>query len=95
MADYPTLENIGLSDLAGTEATVTAVREVSTKYGQKYVVEMNSTGGDEAEAQTWVATTGRRGEVLRSIAALNKPQKVSFTAVDTGKAKPFIEITVL
>lgn len=95
MADYPTLETVGLLDLAGTEATVTAVREVTTKFGQRFVVEMNSNGGDEPEAQTWVTTTGNRGDILRGIKASGKPTKVKFTAVETGQPKPFIAVEVV
>ncbi len=95
MADYPELETVALSALAGSEATVTGVREVKTKYGQRFVVEMNSTGGEEAEAQTWVDVKGRRGDILRGIAASEKPTKVRFEAVETGYAKPFVSIEVV
>ncbi len=94
MADYPELEDVKLSDLAGSESTITGVREVKTRYGQRFVVEM-STGGEEAEAQTWVATTGKRGDILRGIAAAGKPTKVRFEAVETGQPKPFIAIEVV
>ena len=95
MADYPQLETVGLLDLAGTEATVVAVRQVTTKFGERFVVEMNSNGGTEPEAQTWVTTTGNRGDILRGIKASAKPTKVKFAAVETGQPKPFISIEVL
>lgn len=95
MADYPQLETVKLSDLAGTEATITGVRQVNTKFGDRYVVEMSSNGGAEPEAQTWVSTTGKRGETLAGIKALGKPTKVAFAAVETGQPKPFISIEVL
>lgn len=92
---YPTLETVPLSELAGSEAIVVDVREVRTAYGQRFVVEMAAQEGEDASAQTWVATTGRRGDVLRGIKANGKPSKVRFEAVDTGKPKPFISIEVL
>ena len=92
MADYPKLEDVGLLDLAGTEATILSVREVTTKFGQRFVVELNAGDGEEAEAQTWVTTTGNRGDILRGIKAAAKPTKVKFTAVDTGQPKPFVQI---
>ena len=95
MPDYPELETVGLSALAGKEATITAVRKANTKFGDRYVVELNSTGGTESEAQTWVATTGRRGQLLASISVLGQPVKVRFEAEDTGKAKPFIAIEMV
>lgn len=95
MADYEKLETVGLLDLAGTEATITAVRQVTTKFGERFVVEMNSNGGEGAEAQTWVTTTGNRGDILRGIKATGKPTKVKFTAVETGQPKPFIQVDVV
>lgn len=95
MADYPQLETVGLLDLVGTEATITAVREVPTRYGQRFVVEMNSNGGTEPEAQTWVTPNGARGDILRGIKATGKPTKVAFKAVETGQPKPFVQIDVL
>lgn len=95
MADYPQLETVKLSDLAGTEATIVNVRTANTKYGERFVVEMSANGSDEAEAQTWVSTGGNRGDVLKGIKALGKPQKVKFEAIETGQPKPFIQITVV
>ena len=94
-SEYPQLETVGLSSLAGTEATITGVREVTTKFGQRFVVELNSNGGEEAEAQTWVTTSGKRGDILRGIKASERPTKVKFTAVETGQPKPFVQIDVV
>jgi len=95
MADYPELETVKLSDLAGSTATITGVRQVNTRYGERFVVEMNANGGEEAEAQTWVGTTGKRGDILRGIKASGKPTKVTFEPVETGQPKPFIAIEVV
>lgn len=92
MAEYENLETVGLLDLAGTEATVTSVRQVTTKFGERFVVELATDGAEKAEAQTWVTTTGNRGDILRGIKAAGKPQKVKFTAEETGQPKPFIRI---
>ncbi len=94
MADYPQLETVKLSDLAGQTSTIVAVRPVTTRYGERFVVEL-STGGEEAEAQTWVGTGGNRGDILRGIKASGKPAKVRFEAVETGQPKPFIAIEVV
>ena len=95
MPEYAQLETVKLSDLAGSEAYITAVRTANTKYGERFVVEMASSPDAEAEAQTWIGTGGRRGDTLAGIKALGKTQKVAFTAVQTGQPKPFVSIEVL